>query len=133
MTILGERSTAKMAVLRQKFSEHNSRPQGVTKEMPSHVDAIDDLQRKIEKHPQLSNTLHQAISEAYDCNGPSEILKKHQGLREVHEGLPVEELLMILKWLFIEQDLTYWLQTGRNMLMSAIEEEVFGIDAPLKG
>jgi hypothetical protein len=33
----------------------------------------------------------------------------------------------IIKWLFIEQDVTYWLQTGRDMLMAAIESRVFAL------
>jgi len=36
-------------------------------------------------------------------------------------------MLWIIKWLFIEQDLTYWLQAGRDILMAAIESDVFGL------
>jgi hypothetical protein len=45
----------------------------------------------------------------------------------VKVGLPPDQLLYIIKWLFIEQDVTYWLQTGRDMLMAAIESRVFGM------
>jgi hypothetical protein len=106
---------------------------GATKEMPSHKDVIDDLQRKVKDHSALSDDLHKAVSQIYDCVEPTEVLERHKRLRQIGTGLPIDKLLLILKWLFIEQDLTYWLQTGRNMLMSAIEEDVFGIEAPLKG
>ena len=45
------------------------------------------------------------------------------------EGWPVDQLLYIIKWLMVEQDVTYWLQTGRDMLMSAIETDVFKLPA----
>jgi hypothetical protein len=101
--------------------------------MPSHEDVVHDLLRKVRKHPKLSETLYKAVSEIYDCVEPAEVLERHGALREIREGLPLDGLLRIVKWLFIEQDLTYWLHTGRNMLMSPIEEGVFGIEAPLKG
>jgi hypothetical protein len=106
---------------------------GATKEMPSHDDVIDDLRRKVRAHTDLSRVLFQAVSDVYDCMEPVEIVKRRYALHELGEGLPILKLLLILKWLFIEQDLTYWLQTGRNMLMSGIEEAVFGIKAPLRG
>jgi hypothetical protein len=36
--------------------------------------------------------------------------------------MPFEMLLKILKWLFIEQDITYWNYDGRQMLKMAIEQ-----------
>jgi hypothetical protein len=56
-------------------------------------------------------------------------LDRDSTLASISIGLPIDELLHIIKWLFIEQDLTYWLQTGRDMLMAKIESEVFGIKA----
>jgi hypothetical protein len=108
-------------------------PKGVTKEMPSHRDVVEDLRRKLKGHPELRPVLYEAVSQVYDCFEPKEILNQHRSVRDIRAGLPMDKLLLILKWLFIEQDLTYWLQTGRNMLMSAIEEGVFGIGGPLKG
>ena len=40
-----------------------------------------------------------------------------------HKGLTLEMLLKILKWLFIEQDITYWNYDGRQMLKMAIDNE----------
>ena len=100
--------------------------------MPSHVDVIDDLAGKVKAAPSLKEDLFAAVSDVYDCVEPDEIMENRSALNGVRTGLPMDKLLKIIKWLFIEQDLTYWLQTGRNMLMAAIEEKVFGLKADLK-
>ncbi len=42
-----------------------------------------------------------------------------------YEGIlrPITIILLAIKWLFIEQDITYWNWSGRNMLMNALDEE----------
>ena len=37
-------------------------------------------------------------------------------------GMNLEQILVLCKWFFIEQDITYWYGSGRQMLFSAIEE-----------
>jgi len=113
------------------FRSRTRKPKGSTIEMPSHSDLIDDLKRKVKNRPDLAEELFRAVCEVYACKEPDPILRRRPSLREFRAGLPLDKILKIMKWLFIEQDLTYWLQTGRNMLMSAIERKVFGIDAPL--
>ncbi len=103
---------------------------GGTKEMPSHIDVINDLQEKVGARPSLKEELFATVGDIYDCVEPDETLKNHSTLQGLNVGLPIDKLLKIIKWLFIEQDLTYWLQTGRDMLMSAIEEKVF--DLPVR-
>lgn len=105
---------------------------GGTMEMPSHPDVIDDLQRKVQANPSLKEELFAVVADIYDCLEPDEALKNHSSLQKIRVGLPMDKLLKIIKWLFIEQDLTYWLETGRNMLMSTIERDVFGLEADLK-
>jgi hypothetical protein len=100
---------------------------GPTKEMPSHNDVVHDLSEKVKASPVLTPLLFSAVRDVYDCRGVEEILDERPLLAEDSAGMPVEKLLLVLKWLFIEQDITYWLQTGRNMLMSGIEKDVFGL------
>lgn len=114
------------------FKSKTRTARGVTSEMPSHKDVIDDLQRKVRARPALKKELFTALSDIYDCFEPNDVIKKHSSLRGIRAGLPIDKLLKIIKWLFIEQDLTYWLQTGRNMLMCSIENEVFALKAKLK-
>lgn len=98
---------------------------GATREMPSHGDVIHDLQSKVAKRPKEAKTLFEAVGAVYDCSEPAEILRQLPRLAAFKEGWPIDQSLYAVKWLFIEQDVTYWLQTGRDMLMSAIENQVF--------
>lgn len=100
---------------------------GQTKEMPSHTDVVHDLEAKVKARPDLIDPIFAAVCGVYDCAGPNDILAAHPDLASAEAGLPLDQLLFILKWLFVEQDVTYWLQTGRDMLMGAIESRVFGL------
>ena len=115
----------------EDFRSTTRRAQGVTKEMPSHPDIIKDLRSKLRQKPNLKRDLYKAVSSVYDCIEPDKVLARRPRLRKFTAGLPIEKTLKIIKWLFIEQDLTYWLGTGRNMFMSAIENRVFGIASDL--
>jgi hypothetical protein len=90
---------------------------------------IHDLAAKLKAHPEATKTLYSAVCGIYDCGEPAGILTRHGDIATLDVGLPPDQLLYTIKWLFIEQDVTYWLQTGRDMLMGAIEVKVFGIEA----
>ncbi len=98
-------------------------------EKPSHGDVIADLKEKVARYPALTDDLFSAISAVYDCEEIKDILKRHPRLQKVAVGLPLDATLRIIKWLFIEQDLTYWAWSGRNRLMSAMENQVFDFEA----
>jgi hypothetical protein len=102
---------------------------GATREMPSHGDVMHDLRSKLAKRPKDGAVLFDAVCAVYDCGEPANIVKKMPGLSGFKEGWPIDQLLYIIKWLMIEQDVTYWLQTGRDMLMSGIETEIFKLPA----
>jgi len=36
---------------------------------------------------------------------------------------PIAIILLAIKWLFIEQDITYWNWSGRNMLMNSLKDK----------
>jgi hypothetical protein len=97
---------------------------------PSHKDLTHDLRSKVRARPDLKDELFAAICDIYDCAEPQEILTNHPRLLELTAGLPVDKILRIIKWLFIEQDMTYWLGTGRNMFMCSIER-AFGLKTHL--
>jgi hypothetical protein len=98
---------------------------GSTREMPSHGDLIHDMQSKVAKRSKDREVLFDAVCAVYDCAEPAKVVKQMPRLSVFKEGWPVDQLLYIIKWLMIEQDVTYWLQTGRDMLMSGMETEVF--------
>jgi hypothetical protein len=97
---------------------------------PSHADLVHDLRRKLEAKPRLKEDLFAAVSDIYDCVDPSEAIRRHRDVRRLTKGLPIDKVLRIIRWLFIEQDVTYWLGTGRNMFMLHLEQKVFGLKIP---
>ncbi len=100
---------------------------GLTREMPAHRDVIHDLQSKVAQYAREANILFEAVGAVYECGEPVEILRRFPPLEAFTDGWPIDQLLYTVKWLFIEQDVTYWLHTGRDMFMSAIETEVFNL------
>lgn len=108
------------------FRSRNSRSN-----RPSHRDIVLDLRRKLRAKPRLKTELFRALSDVFDCVEPSRAIRRHPRILRLAEGLPIDKVLRIIKWLFIEQDLTYWLGTGRNMLMCSLENKVFGIESEL--
>jgi hypothetical protein len=57
------------------------------------------------------------------------VLKRRPELKNLKARLTTLKILLIIKWLFIEQDLTYWLGKGRDMLMRSIEKKVFRLQS----
>ena len=84
---------------------------------------MEDLEIKRKENPEKTTELMRMIKEVYECRSPSEVAKEHPNLK-FEKGLSVELVLKVLKWLFIEQDVTYWNYDGRTMLFSAIKEKI---------
>ncbi len=85
---------------------------------PSHKDILQDIRAKLTENKAEAIKLLEAIREVWNCKEPEKALETHRFNFE--NGFPVELLLKALKWLFIEQDITYWNYDGRAMLFSAI-------------
>jgi hypothetical protein len=87
---------------------------------PSHKDIFHDLEIKKKENPKDFPLLMKAIDRVWNCEEPDDVLK---GMKlDFKKGFSPELLLKILKWLFIEQDITYWNYDGRGMLKMAIDE-----------
>lgn len=84
---------------------------------PSHKDILTDLENKIKENPEEAQRLLEKIREIYDCK---ELTEEEYREEPFKNGLSCELILKVLKWLFIEQDIRYWLKTGREMLMESI-------------
>lgn len=98
-------------------------------ERPSHQDVINELKLLVGRHPRIRTSLFEAIGDVYDCREPSLVLKRRPELKNLKARLTTLKILLIIKWLFIEQDLTYWLGKGRDMLMRSIEKKVFRLQS----
>jgi hypothetical protein len=96
---------------------------GKNDKRPSHQDIFKDLEIKKRENSRDLPKLIEAIKRVWNCEEPNSVLNDLKSAK-FKKGLPVEMLLKILKWLFIEQDITYWNYDGRGMLMGAIEEHI---------
>lgn len=90
---------------------------------PSHNHIIEDLELKKKYNQNTYELLAERIRRIYLCDEYENI---NDDLREIE--LPVgfltaEEVCLTLKWLFIEQDITYWGGSGRYMLYNHLKEK----------
>jgi len=86
---------------------------------PSHRNIHEDLLAK--KHESLPkmNIVLPIITSIYQCQDVA-----WEGLPIFEVGYDIELILKIIKWLFIEQDVTYWNWSGREMLYKAIMDSL---------
>jgi hypothetical protein len=97
-------------------SNVNFNPSGRATTRPTHQNIYDDLQLKKHTNPELYNVLKVQIDRIYNCQYPN------RTQFNFNVGLNTEILLECIKWLFIEQDVTYWNYSGRAMFYNGINE-----------
>lgn len=86
---------------------------------PSHKIIFEDLEKKEQEDKEKFRQLLVLIDCLYNCD----IIQDHQYEQlSFKTGLRSEVVCKIIKWLFIEQDITYWNWSGRNMFYSGICE-----------
>lgn len=86
---------------------------------PSHRDIFNDLLLKKSERPREYREVVALINKAYGCE---QIGLAQMAAIEGVPGMRVDQLILSLKWLFIEQDVTYWNYSGRAKLMGALRE-----------
>lgn len=79
---------------------------------PKHDDLGLDLEKKKAENPEMYRKLYVLLRSVYECHDVSDT--QIAELR-FSKGLPVDHILKVIKWLFIEQDIRYWNYSGRNM------------------
>ena len=86
---------------------------------PNHDFVLDDLKiKKNELSPVEWNNVLLSIKQIYNAQPYANIIPIISNLTQV--GKPYELILKLIKWFFIEQDITYWFGQGRSMLYNAI-------------
>lgn len=97
-----------------QWKKRNDRP-------PDHKFVLEDLSNK-KNHLKLDewNNFLLAVTEIYYLKPYSNSIKFTQGLPVF--GNTYELSLKLIKWFFIEQDITYWSGDGREMLFKRIQE-----------
>lgn len=79
---------------------------------PKHDDIGEDLKLKKAESPQEYARLYELIKRVYEC---VDVTDSEMTALSFSVGFPVDHILKIVKWLFIEQDIRYWNYSGRNM------------------
>lgn len=69
------------------------------------------------QEPTIYNSVQSIIDELYNCNE-----SKLSSIDYSINGISVEILLKCIKWLFVEQDITYWSYSGREMLYKVLKD-----------
>ena len=80
-------------------------------------DLAQDLKSKKAESEKKYARLYELIRRIYECDDVSDI-----EMAELHfsVGLPVDHILKIIKWFFIEQDIRYWNYSGRAMFWNSV-------------
>lgn len=94
-----------------------ARPGERRRNYPKHEDIREDLLRKKAESPGEYARLFALIQRIYRCEDVSD---SEMDAVSFSAGLPVDHVLKVLKWLFIEQDIRYWSYSGRDMTWSIV-------------
>jgi hypothetical protein len=81
---------------------------------PSHDDILNDLRLKKNENTILYKIFLSEIESIFECT------KEADTDLVFSSGISSNLLIKLIKWLFIEQDITYWTKSGRKMFMDAI-------------
>ena len=92
---------------------------GRVRRAPTHEDIFVDLEMKKQHNSSLYCKLYELILRLYLCEEPSTAEYRAMSFGV---GYPVDMVLAIVKWYFIEQDVAYWNYSGRAMFMTGIPE-----------
>ncbi|MFD2542574.1 hypothetical protein ACFSSB_09620 [Lacinutrix gracilariae] len=82
---------------------------------PTHENILADLRNKKTENTTLYNSFITQVELIYNCKNP---INMHLAFITGHSS---ELLLECIKWLFEEQDVTYWNYSGRAMFYNAIK------------
>lgn len=87
--------------------------------IPAHSEIIEDLLQKKSENFIEYKKVKIILNKLYNC----EIVNENEYL-DIHlkNGLEIEDVLKLIKWLFLEQDVTYWNYSGRAKLYQTLKE-----------
>jgi hypothetical protein len=86
---------------------------------PDHDFVLNDLRmKKATLSPNEWNNILHSVNQIFNVQPYSQIVSTVSTLPKV--GKSHELILKLVKWFFIEQDITYWFGQGRGMLYNAI-------------
>lgn len=86
---------------------------------PKHIDILNDLKCKKNESEDEFIKMKSMIDDIYNCK--SDVNTNDCQKLKFNSGFSAELILKILKWMFIEQDITYWNYSGREKLKKEID------------
>lgn len=92
----------------------NFNPNGRATTRPTHANICEDLANKQQENPEEFMKLKAEIDKVYQCQ------KYDVSNLHFKEGLPADILIEVIRWLFAEQDVTYWNYSGRAMFYEGL-------------
>jgi hypothetical protein len=95
--------------------------------VPTHDDLIEVLASLKAEYPRRYRDVSASLTRVYHCQGRVNL----KAIADISaepavpraEGCPADVAVLIAKWLFAEQDLTYWNNSGRAMLFNKLRVE----------
>lgn len=89
---------------------------------PRHVDLIQELKFISQENMTLKEAIFDLIVGIYECRDVNDVTQEICKLiPDNNFRMRMERALKVLKWLFIEQDITDWNTSGRAMFMNSIK------------
>jgi len=95
-----------------KFKNGNPKP-------PQQRTLIDELDALTSISPQHKVEILTALRRVWDCENVDVVVAN---LNHFKGNIQAERALKLAMWLFIEQDVTYWTESGRQMIREWMEE-----------
>jgi hypothetical protein len=95
-----------------KFKNGNDKP-------PKHTNLADELKDLVSRSPNHEKEILTALRRIWNCESSAKIIAD---LKFFTNEFKAERVLLLAKWFFIEQDVTYWTESGRHMLRGFFEE-----------
>lgn len=84
---------------------------------PKHTDIGEDLEIKKNENKEEYKKLYSLLRKVFECHDVSDTEIANISFSR---GLPVDHIVKVIKWLFIEQDIRYWNYSGRNMTWNVV-------------
>ena len=96
-----------------RFNNGNDKP-------PKHGDPLQEIATACAASSESTVEMLAALRRIWDCENSKKVLNE---LVVLKGNIHAERALLLSKWFFIEQDVTYWTESGRHMLQAAIENQ----------
>ncbi len=97
-----------------KWKNGNDKP-------PKHKDVFNSITHLFCEDKSLKDGFSGAVERIYACENIDKVLSDHPILLSTLK-CEAERVLKLLKWMWIEQDITYWTGKGRQMLKKHVDE-----------